>query len=155
MTGTAKVSNIEQFSIRRFVYLLITMAYKVTGKSVRGAQSNQTILCVEDNKTYLRLRKAVLEREGYTVLTATTGKEALAVLRHEQVCLVLSDHMLRGTTGVALAGHMKKLKPHVPVVLYSGQAPDAMENVDCFISKGESVASFLSIISGLIKRYCE
>ena len=131
------------------------MAYKVTGKSVVGNQSSQTILCVEDNKAYLRLRKAVLEREGYIVLTATTGKEALEVLQQEQVCLVLSDHMLRGTTGVALAGRMKKMKPHVPVVLYSGQVPDEMENVDCFISKGESVASFLSIISSLVKRYCD
>ena len=117
--------------------------------------SQQTILCVEDNKAYLRLRKAVLEREGYLVLTATTGKEALAILRQERICLVLSDHMLRGTTGVALAGRLKKLKPHVPVVLYSGQVPDAMENVDCFISKDETVASFLSIISSLVKRYCE
>ena len=63
--------------------------------------------------------------------------------------------MLRGTTGVALAGRLKKLKAHVPVVLYSGQVPDAMENVDCFISKDETVASFLSIIGGLVKRYCE
>jgi CheY-like chemotaxis protein len=122
---------------------------------VHSQSSQPTILCVEDNKAYLRLRKAVLEREGYLVFTATTGTEALAILRQEQVCLVLSDHMLRGTTGVALAGRMKKMKPHVPVVLYSGQLPDAMENVDCFISKEESVASFLSIISGLVKRYCE
>ena len=75
--------------------------------------SGQTILCVEDNQAYLRLRKAVLEREGYLVLTATTGKEALAILRQERICLVLSDHMLRGTTGVALAGRLKKLKPHI------------------------------------------
>jgi CheY-like chemotaxis protein len=149
------VSNTEQFPIRQFGYLLSIMVYKVTGENLAGNQSSQTILCVEDNKAYLRLRKAVLEREGYIVLTATTGTEALAILRQEQVCLVLSDHMLRGTSGVALAGRMKKMKPHVPVVLYSGQAPDEMNNVDCFISKGESVANFLSIISSLIKRYCD
>ena len=132
------------------------MANKVTGVNPARARSSQpTILCVEDNKAYLRLRKAVLEREGYLVLTASTGSEALSILRREPVCLVLSDHMLRGTTGVALAGRLKKLKPHVPVVLYSGQVPDAMENVDCFISKDESVTSFLSIISSLIHRYQE
>jgi CheY-like chemotaxis protein len=124
-------------------------------RSVRNQSSQQTILCVEDNKAYLRLRKAVLEREGYLVFTATTGTEALAILQQEQVCLVLSDHMLRGTTGVALAARMKKMKPRVPVVLYSGQVPDAMGNVDCFISKDESVTSFLSIISSLVKRYCQ
>jgi CheY-like chemotaxis protein len=132
------------------------MGYRVTGESLARAQSSQpTILCVEDNKAYLRLRKAVLEREGYLVLTASTGSEALSILRREPVCLVLSDHMLRGTTGVALATRMKKMKPHIPVVLYSGQVPEAMGSVDCFISKDETVASFLSIISSLIHRYRE
>ncbi len=132
------------------------MGYRVTGESLARAQSSQpTILCVEDNKAYLRLRKAVLEREGYLVLTASTGSEALSILRREPVCLVLSDHMLRGTTGVALATRMKKMKPHFPVVLYSGQVPEAMGSVDCFISKDETVASFLSIISSLIHRYRE
>jgi len=132
------------------------MGYKVTGESLVRAQSSQpTILCVEDNKAYLRLRRAVLEREGYLVVTASTGSEALSILRREPVCLVLSDHMLRGTTGVALAARMKKMKPHIPVVLYSGQVPEAMGSVDCFISKDETVASFLSIISSLIHRYRE
>jgi CheY-like chemotaxis protein len=132
------------------------MAHKVAGESLARAQSTRpTILCVEDNKAYLRLRKAVLEREGYLVLTAGTGSEALSILRRQPVCLVISDHMLRGTTGVALAARMKKMKPHIPVVLYSGQAPEALGEVDCFISKDESVASFLSIISSLVKRYRE
>ena len=131
------------------------MVCKITGNNLVGNQSPQTILCVEDNKDYLRLRKAVLEKEGYLVLTATTGAEAIAVLREQRVCLVLSDHMLRGTTGVALAGHMKKIKPNIPIVLYSGQVPEAMENVDCFISKDESLTRFLAIISNLIKRYCD
>jgi len=132
------------------------MAYKSTGESLARTQpSRPTILCVEDNKAYLRLRKAVLEREGYLVLAASTGSEALSILRREPVCLVLSDHMLRGTTGVALATRMKKMKPHIPVVLYSGQVPEAMGSVDCFVSKDETVASFLSIISTLIHRYRE
>jgi CheY-like chemotaxis protein len=132
------------------------VANKVAGESPARARSRQpTILCVEDNRAYLRLRKAVLEREGYLVLAATTGSEALAILQESPVCLVLSDHMLRGTTGVALAARMKKMKPHIPVVLYSGQVPETMGEVDCFISKDETVASFLSIISSLVKRYCE
>ena len=130
------------------------MANKGTGESL-AQSSRPTILCVEDNKAYLRLRKAVLEREGYLVLAASTGSEALSILRRKPVCLVLSDHMLRGTTGVALAARMKKMKPHIPVVLYSGQVPEAMGSVDCFISKDETVARFLSIISSLIHSYRE
>src|SRR2546422_3169404 len=130
------------------------MANKGTGESL-AQSSRPTILCVEDNKAYLGLRKAVLEKEGYLVLAASTASEALSILRREPVCLVLSDHMLRGTTGVALAAQMKKMKPHIPVVLYSGQVPEAMGSVDCFISKDETVARFLSIISSLIHRYRE
>ena len=71
------------------------------------------------------------------------------------VSLVLSDHMLRGTTGLALAHQLKAIKPHVPFVLYSGTVPDVMGDADCFISKDESVASFLSIIKSLIRRHDE
>src|SRR6266446_9210999 len=112
-----------------------------------------TILCVEDNKAYLRLRKAVLENEGYSVLAASTPAEALRLFREVAVSLVLSDHMLQGTTGIALAHQLKAIKPHVPFVLYSGIAPDIMGDADCFIRKTEPVASFLSIISSLIKRH--
>ncbi len=69
------------------------------------------------------------------------------------VSLVLSDHMLRGTTGIALAHQLKAIKPHVPFVLYSGAVPDIMGDADCFISKDETVARFLSIISSLIRRH--
>ncbi len=69
------------------------------------------ILCIEDNEKYLRLRKAVLEKEGYAVLSATDSQQAIEMLLEAPVSLVLSDHMLRGTTGVELAQHMKALKP--------------------------------------------
>ena len=91
----------------------------------------------------------MLEREGYSVLTASTGAEALRLFREAAVSLVLSDHMLRGTTGVALAQQLKAF------VLYSGTVPEVMGNVDCFISKDEIVPNFLSIIKSLIKRYEE
>jgi len=133
-----------------------SMANRLTVERPTRHESTQgTILCVEDNRAYLRVRKAVLERAGYSVLAATTSAEALELFREVAVSLVLSDHMLRGTTGVALAARMKKMKPHIPVVLYSGQVPEAMGSVDCFISKDETVARFLSIISSLIHRYRE
>jgi len=72
--------------------------------------SKPLILCVEDNEIYLRPRKAVLEQAGYAVLSASTGTEAMEILRDAPVCLVLSDHMLRGTTGTFLAKQMKKIK---------------------------------------------
>ena len=131
------------------------MPYKATIGRSSNQSSQPIILCVEDEAAYLGLRKTLLEKEGYRVLTATTGSRALAIMRRLPVSLVLSDHMLRGTTGVALAHQMKAIKPHVPFVLYSGTVPGVMGDADCFISKDETVASFLSIIGGLVKRYRE
>jgi len=113
------------------------------------------ILCVEDDETYLRLRKAVLVRAGYIVFSATTPSEAMELLREAPVGLVLSDHMLRGTTGTALAGEMKKIKPDVPIVLYSGSMPETMRHIDGFISKSEPVPAFLRLIRDFVRRYCE
>src|SRR5438270_13589513 len=117
--------------------------------------SKPLILCVEDNEIYLRLRKAVLEQAGYAVLTASTGTEATEILRDAPVCLVLSDHRLRGTTGTFLAKQMKKIKRDVPIILYSGKPPKTMRNVDGFINKDESVPRFLSLIGDFVKRYHE
>ncbi len=98
------------------------MAHRLTvERPIRYHFTQGTILCVEDNKAYLRVRKAVLEREGYLVLAATTGAEALRLFREAAVSIVLSDHMLRGTTGVALAQQLKAIKPHVPFVLIQGR----------------------------------
>jgi CheY-like chemotaxis protein len=113
------------------------------------------ILCVEDNEVYLRLPKAVLEQAGYTVLSATTPAEAMEILRDAPVSLVLSDHMLRGTTGTFLAKQMKRIKRKVPIILYSGKPPESLRNVDGFINKDESVPRFLSLVGDFVKRYIE
>ncbi|PYX39379.1 MAG: hypothetical protein DMG75_01045, partial [Acidobacteria bacterium] len=73
---------------------------------------------------------AVLEKEGYAVLSATDSQQAIEMLLEAPVSLVLSDHMLRGTTGVELAQQMKALKPDVPIVLYSGTVPKTLGAVD-------------------------
>jgi len=110
------------------------------------------ILCLENNEFYLRLRKAVLEQDGYSVIGVSTAKDALATLRDAPVCMVLADHMLRGTTGAALASEMKRIKADVPVVLYSGKS-DKLENADAFINKDVSTHDFLVLVRGIVKRY--
>jgi CheY-like chemotaxis protein len=82
------------------------------------------LLCIEDNESHLSLRRAVLEKDGYSVLAATTASQALQMLRQSTVSLVISDHLLQGTTGTELAKEIKKIKPHVPILIYSGTTPE-------------------------------
>lgn len=125
-----------------------------TVKVEKGTSSDRPlILCVEDNQSYLRLRKAVLEKNGYTVIGVNGAEDALRTLRESPVSLVISDHMLQGTTGTALASKMKGIKPEVPIVLYSGSQPDTIENVDVFINKDVSTQDFLALVREVVKRY--
>ena len=110
------------------------------------------ILCVEDNLLYLTLRKKVLEREGYDVIGVNTADEALKALREFPVCAVIADHMFQGTTGAELARGMKKIKPKVPIILFSGMVPQTLNSVDVYINKGEPTAKFLGIVRAVVQR---
>jgi len=111
------------------------------------------LLCVEDDSTYLSLRKAFLEQSGYNVIGASTANDALRVLREAPVCATITDHFLHGTTGAQLAREMKTIKPDVPIILYSGTAPDKLLGADVFINKNESVPTFLRIVGEVVERY--
>jgi DNA-binding NtrC family response regulator len=87
------------------------------------------------------------------VIGASTAQEALSVLREAPVCATITDHLLHGTTGAHLAMEMKKIKPDVPIILYSGTVPDELLGADVFISKGESVHTFLRIVGEVVERY--
>jgi CheY-like chemotaxis protein len=112
------------------------------------------ILCIEDDQLYLTLRKKVLEQNGFDVIGVTTTDDALKTLREAPVCATISDHMLQGTTGSELAKEMKKIRPDVPIILFSGTVPPSMSALDVFVNKGEPTAEFLRIVHDVVQRYC-
>ncbi len=118
------------------------------------ATDQATLLCVDDNKLALEVRKLLLESAGYSVLAASDSATAMELFSSSSVDLVVSDHLLRGDTGTALAAAMKKLKPQVPIVIMSGlvDAPEGMEHADLFISKADSPPEVLRKISELVAR---
>src|ERR1700739_4062193 len=81
------------------------------------------ILCVDDEENALTLRKRVLQKAGYEVLTALSGREALAILASRRVDLVLTDHLMPGITGLELARQVKSQHPGIQVVLLSVSRP--------------------------------
>src|SRR5207248_11001818 len=112
------------------------------------------ILCIEDNALHLLLRKKVLEQNGYKVIGVSTAEDALTTLRKLPVRAVIADHMLQGTTGTELAKKMKKLKPDVPIILFSGSNPERLNCVDVFVNKGEPTSTFLNIVREVVRRFC-
>jgi CheY-like chemotaxis protein len=96
-----------------------------------------TILCVDDEETPRTLRKLILQKQGYQVVTAGSGDEALEVLNRAKIDLVLSDQMMPGMTGTELTKSVKAMRPAMPVILISGvnEIPEDASYADRFISK--------------------
>ncbi|HBO41924.1 MAG: hypothetical protein A2087_01715 [Spirochaetes bacterium GWD1_61_31] len=84
--------------------------------------SGRTLLLVDDNQEYLEATRAVLARQGHEVLTATDGRQALEQLGRYHVELILLDYSMPGMDGVELVGEIRKLAPHVHIILQTGQA---------------------------------
>lgn len=112
------------------------------------------ILCVDDDSTHLRLRKTVLEQNGFNVLCVTNVADAIATFREAPVCCTIADHLLRGETGLELARELKSIKRDVPIILYSGAMPTNLQNIDVYINKDESTTGFLKIVREVVQRFC-
>ena len=77
------------------------------------------ILCVDDEPTGLLIRKMLLERQGYQVLTASGGREGLEIFAANPVQAVVLDYAMPGMNGDQVAAEMKRLKPAVKILLLS------------------------------------
>ena len=99
--------------------------------------SSITILCVDDEETPRTLRKLILQKQGYQVVTAASGAEALEVLERTNINLILSDQMMPGMTGTEFTKSVKATRPTMPVILISGvnEIPSDASHADRFISK--------------------
>jgi CheY-like chemotaxis protein len=111
------------------------------------------ILCVDDIPSVLEGQKMLLEENGYRVLTATNGKEAVQAFMSHSVDLVILDYHMPEMNGGMAAMRMKDSKPHVPVALLSGDEClplRDLEAVDCFMPKSEPIISFLEKVDYLL-----
>ena len=77
----------------------------------------KVILCVDDNEQDLSVLKFMLVTNGYRVLAATTGQDAIALFAENQIDLVLTDHAMPQMSGDQLVLKLKRIASHVPMVI--------------------------------------
>ena len=113
----------------------------------------KTVLCVDDEKIGLRVRKIMLESRGYAVLTAGDGHEGLKVFDENEVDLVLLDYYMPELNGGEVASEMRRRRPGVPIVFlsaYFSLPPEALEVADAFITKGDPPDVLIQKIQNLL-----
>ncbi|MEW6001947.1 MAG: sigma-54 dependent transcriptional regulator [Nitrospirota bacterium] len=78
------------------------------------------VLVVDDEEGIRESLSAILEDEGYDVLTSSSGEEALRAVKDQNPDLLLLDVWLPDIDGIQVLKEVKELRPEVPVVIISG-----------------------------------
>ena len=112
------------------------------------------VLCVDDEQIGLRVRKILLERAGYRVLTAPDGPSALDIFAAEPVEAVVLDYSMPGMDGGEVAVKMRESKPDVPILLLSAYLdlpPEVTSLVALYMTKGEGAPALLTNLNNLLQ----
>jgi DNA-binding response OmpR family regulator len=131
-------------------------ALKLVGRYL-GVVLDETILLVDDDAALLEVTSIVLASEGYRVLTAEDGVEALRILGREDLDLVVLDIMLPRMSGFEV---LKKMREHsdVPVVLLTAKSQSVDKVVglelgaDDYITKPFDTKELLARIKAILRR---
>jgi CheY-like chemotaxis protein len=115
------------------------LQYQATVNQMK-ALGPKTLLCVDDEKIGLRVRKIMLESHGFKVLTATSGQQGLMLLANHHVDLIILDYYMPEMNGGQVAAEIRRSHPEIPIIFlsaYFALPPAALELANAFITKGD------------------
>jgi PAS domain S-box-containing protein len=125
--------------------------------AIRGPidMASPTVLIVDDEETGLYVRKLVLESQGFRVVTAQNGAEALNLFSQQRIDAVITDQVMPGMDGVEVATKIKQVRPELPIIMLSALPvrPEGAEKVvDSFVVKGQAPGVLIDNLSSLLQR---
>ena len=117
------------------------------------------ILAVDDEKHIVRLVQVNLERQGYEVITAYDGKEALQKVEEERPDLVVLDVMMPYMDGFEVLQTLRRNPStrDIPVIMLTAKAQDAdvfrgwQSGVDCYLTKPFNPMELISFVKRIFK----
>ncbi len=127
-------------------------------KSDPGLQSIRSILLIEDEEALARGMIGLLERHGFSVVSAKDGAEAIKIPLDRTIDLVITDIFMDGMDGLETLMHFKRSFPRIPVIAVSGGAGkigfDCLRmaqhlGADCTLRKPILIAVLLEAIRAL------
>lgn len=123
------------------------------------ALAGATILVADDEPALLRLMSFVLQKQGYCMLTASNGEEALGIVRECRPDLVVLDIMMPRMDGFEVARAIRR-EPEIadtPIVMLSAKAQDEdIERglscgVDTYITKPFAPEQLAQVVADLLR----
>ena len=125
-----------------------------------AAFEDPCILIVEDEHAQMELLAYNVEAEGFRVLRATDGEEAMLIAQEDQPDLIILDWMLPNLSGIEACRQLKR-KPetkNIPIVMLTarGQEEDRVRGLDTgaddYVVKPYSVNELMARIRAIIRR---
>ena len=121
-------------------------------------ERRSTVLLVDDEESVQKLLTYPLEREGYTVVQARDGEEALERYREMPVDLVILDLMLPRLDGLAVCRRLREERSAVPIIMLTARGDEGDKvlglelGADDYITKPFSIREFMSRVRALLRR---
>lgn len=118
------------------------------------------ILVCDDDREIVEAITIYLEKEGYSVIAAYNGKEALDTLRREQVQLIILDIMMPEMDGIEALLRLREYSS-IPVILLSAKSEDADKinglnvGADDYITKPFNPLELLARVKSQLRRYTQ
>ncbi len=119
--------------------------------------TNQTILVVDDEETIREVVRRYLEKEGFKVIEAADGFEALDAIRSTPPDLIVLDLMLPGIDGLSLTQHIRQDR-RIPIIMLTakGEANDRIRGLDLgaddYMAKPFSPQEVASRVRAVLRR---
>ena len=108
-------------------------------RKAEAQRGQETILVVEDTDDVRRMICQILLQQGYRVLEASNGHEALELCSsYDDIHLLLTDVLMPRMDGGELAEHVRRLNPRLPMIFMSGYADDDV------VRRATRLAAFLA-----------
>ena len=126
----------------------------IVGSSEKQISKNESVLLIDDDKDILRLLSTILEKEGYDIDSADSGKEGISLLNAKEYGLVICDLQLPDIAGVDLYQKSLKMKLDTPFVFISGYAVNkvvksAIKSSAGFLAKPFKPGDVLKILNSV------
>lgn len=120
--------------------------------------SKKAILVIDDSQDSLLIGRAILERDGFNVLTASSGAEAFRILEEIQdLDLVLLDQHMTDMSGIDFLERLDRTTPNflsnVPVVFYSAAENIPPSKASGSIRKAGDINHFLRQVHSYVKMH--
>jgi two-component system cell cycle sensor histidine kinase/response regulator CckA len=114
----------------------------------------QRVLVVEDESGVRDLVRRILAEDGYEILLAADGQEALSLAAGNDIELVVTDVVMPGLSGPQLVHQLRVRRPDLPAIFVSGYTdrPGALPKGAVFVSKPFTGSELRARVSAILER---